>query len=105
MNNKPQEVIYLASPYTDIEAETMTLRARQASVVAGELKKNGLMVYSPITHGHAIAQVVSGLPVNYESWQKFSVEMLKRCDHLYVLRLDGGEISVGVHDEIQVATQ
>ena len=51
------KLIYLAAPYTDPDPEVSALRAAQAAYAAAMLmSRYGFVVFSPITHGHAVVE-------------------------------------------------
>lgn len=98
------ELIYLAGPYSHPDQTIRTQRAAQLSLMAGRLMQNGYVVFSPISHGHAIAQVIE-LPTDFAYWQKHCHVMLSKASRLTVLELEGWRQSVGVREEINLATQ
>ena len=101
------KLIYLAAPYTDPDAEVSALRAEQAAYAAAMLmSRYGFVVFSPITHGHA---VVDYLPrekaVSHDFWMEQCIPVLDRCDELHILRLPGWERSRGVKYEWDFAVR
>ena len=92
---------YLAIPYTDPDPQVMRHRFELANRTAAELMKRGLLIYSPISHSHPIAQY--GLPLDWEYWQHYDKEILSICDELIVIMADGWEKSKGVAEEIETA--
>lgn len=90
--------IYLASPYS-LYKHGLHMAARHASRAAASLMKKGLVVYSPIAHGHAIASV-SDLPATWEFWKSQCQPMIDAASACVVLKLDGWRDSVGVRYEI-----
>jgi hypothetical protein len=92
---------YLAIPYTDPNPEVMCSRFELANRTAAELMKQGLLIYSPISHSHPIAQY--GLPLDWEYWQHYDKEILSICDELIVIMANGWEKSKGVSAEIETA--
>lgn len=108
----PNELIYLASPYTSSTQDTEILRADQVSRAVYELHRRRYNVFSPITHGHAAywaaavesrrkGVVLSHLPADW--YYKTGLTILRRCDLLWVFMLDGWAESKGVQLEIQEA--
>ena len=95
-------MIYLASPYTHTDKETMELRWKRACEACANIMREGKFVYSPIAHCHDISQF--GLPTTWDFWERYDTEMITRCDHLWVLMLDGWSDSIGVSAEIDIAT-
>ncbi len=95
-------MIYLASPYTHPEAMVRYDRFLRVNSVAAELMREGLHVFSPISHCHSIA-TMNQLPTDWEFWQDHCKAGLKKCDSLWVLKLDGWKESRGVAMEIATA--
>lgn len=91
-------MIYLAIPYSGIEE----LSFKISCMVTAFLMKTGKTVYSPIVHGHILATKYD-LPADWEFWLKHDLDILCRCDELYVVTLDGWDESFGVSAEIEEA--
>jgi len=98
------ELIYIASPYSHDNEDTMSSRFDQVCEYAGRMMQSGKVVYSPIAHSHPIAMRV-GLPTDWEYWEKFDHVMLSRCTELHVLQIDGWYESEGVRAEVCMAEQ
>lgn len=96
--------VYLAGPYSHQDPKVRRMRYVALSKKAAELMRAGWVVYSPITHGHAIA-VGNDLPVDFDWWRGQCFEMLRHAAKVLVLRLDGYPYSVGVAAEIELALQ
>ena len=96
------KVIYLASPYSSASQAMMESRYLMALAATITLMKHKDVVYSPIVHSRPVA--LSGeLSHDWDFWQHFDLEMLSRCDMLYVLCIPGWQLSVGVQAEIEAA--
>jgi hypothetical protein len=91
-------MIYLAIPYSGIEE----LSFKISCMVTAFLMKTGKTVYSPIVHGHILATKYD-LPADREFWLKHDLDILCRCDELYVVAMEGWDKSVGVLAEIREA--
>ena len=93
--------IYLASPYTDTDAEVRKQRQLDAELAAALFMRIGQVVYSPIAHGCAIDK---HLPKNVSGdhgfWMKQCYAMLNKASAMYVLLLDDVSKSEGVKLEI-----
>ena len=87
-------MIYLASPYSHPDVTVREARFREACRTAARLMRAGRVVFSPIAHGHPIAEY--GLPTNWRFWERFDRQQLDRCEELVVLMLDGWRESEGV---------
>jgi hypothetical protein len=96
--------IYLASPYTHDDKRVVEDRVHQVCVVAAKLMNRGIPIFSPIAHTHPIA-MAGALPTGWEFWKKYDKVMIGGAEQLWVLQLDGWDISVGVKAEIDIATE
>ncbi len=92
-------MIYLAGPYSHEDETIRVQRFEALTKKAAELMIDGFTVFSPITHGHAIAER-HDLPLDFDWWQHQCLDMLSRASKLIVLRLDGYDQSRGVQAEI-----
>lgn len=92
-------MIYLAGPYSHEDPKVREQRFEALTKRAAELMIDGFTVFSPITHGHAIAER-HDLPLEFEWWQNQCLDMLSRATSMVVLRLDGYAESKGVAAEI-----
>jgi hypothetical protein len=97
--------IYLACPYTSLDREVRQTRVEVASVVAAGLAVMGKAVYSPITHGHSMAQhLPTSLLADHNFWMGQCLPILAAADELWILPLQGWETSRGVAEEWAFAT-
>ena len=94
-------MIYLASPYSHPDPAVRQARFVAVCGRAAELMREGLNVFSPIAHSHPLVE--HGAPTDWEAWKRVDMEMIGFCSHLYVLRIDGWQESVGVQAEIAEA--
>lgn len=112
-----KRLTYLAAPYSVTAArpaglsnEAWTdyckwLRAARTQLInqaAAALMRKGELIFSPISHSHAIAEDCD-LPTNFEFWREFDHAMLEVCGKLIVLKLEGWCESLGVNAEIDMA--
>lgn len=95
-------MIYLAGPYTHPDPFIRHLRHEQLRYAAGQLMACGYHVYSPITHGHPVAEVCD-LPTEWDYWMHSCLHHIGHCSQVVVLELDGWDDSVGVCTEIETA--
>lgn len=96
-------MMYLAAPYSHSDPAVRERRFQTVSHVAADLVRAGHRVFSPISHSHPIA--VHGLPGDWAFWEPFDRRMLRTCDELVVLMLDGWRESKGVQAEIDLAIE
>lgn len=95
-------MIYLASPYAHPDPAVMQQRYEAVSECAAVLMQDGKCIYSPITHNHPIA-IKYSLPRDWNFWRKIDYGMLRHASAVYVLKLEGWELSVGVLAEVNEA--
>lgn len=98
-----KNVAYLAAPYYDADLMVRRRRYLLASYAAYELIKEGNYVFSPLTHNGPL-MLHLGL-TGWDVWGPYDLSMLKKCDKLYVLKLDGWEKSKGVKAEVEKAAE
>ena len=97
-----QKLIYLASPYSHSDPFVRLKRYHSVCRACVEMMRAGIMVYSPIAHTHAIAWH-GDLPKGYEFWQEFDERLIRACDEVWVLKLEGWEKSQGTLKELAFA--
>jgi len=98
------ELVYLACPYTHPNHAIMVWRWNSVNKVAAKLMAEGRFIFSPISHTHPIAEE-GELPRGWEYWEGYDRRMLKNCDRITVLRLEGWEKSKGVQAEIKIGEE
>lgn len=96
-------IAYLACPYSHHDPRMKAWRHQVANQVAFDLIKQGIFVYSPLTHNIPLNQM--GIHGNWQTWKAFDHAMLSRCDRLIVIKIDGWEESIGVTEEIAFAKE
>lgn len=93
------KLIYLASPYSSPHPDIREHRFICVCNYAARMIRNGHLVFSPIAHSHPIADI-GRLAGNWQYWSRFDFAMLRRCDELWILQLDGWDLSEGIKAEI-----
>lgn len=96
-----ERLVYLAGPYSGSVAERRE-RWWKLSAIAADLTASGVLVYSPITHGHVLAGH-RNLPTDWTFWDRHCRTMVAACSLVLVAQLDGWHRSVGVSREIDIA--
>jgi hypothetical protein len=100
MNDLPEGLAYLATPYTrytgGIEAAF-----KDAAKLAARLLCTGLKVYSPICHTHPIAIYGALDALDHSIWLPFDEDMMEVSATLIVAHMDGWDESRGVAHEIK----
>jgi len=95
-------MIYLAGPYSHPDVTVRQLRYEQLTAKAAELMLENYVVFSPITHGHAVA-MGHNLPTDFAWWEQQCLGMLRHASKLIILTLEGWEQSKGVEAEVEFA--
>jgi hypothetical protein len=98
------ELIYLATPYTDPDPEVREKRFQVVNKIAATLMANGNHIFSPISHCHPIA-LAGDLPKEWEYWEKYCRLILRFCTKLMVVCQEGWQKSVGVQNEMKIAEE
>lgn len=97
--NRP--LIYLACPYSHPDAEIRNSRVELASLVAAKLMQQGTPVYSPITHGHAVAQhLPPAVSADHRFWMRHCKPFMEAAREIMVLPMHGWRLSKGVQEEL-----
>jgi hypothetical protein len=92
-------LVYMASPYSHPDPVVMETRFHFAAHAAAYLMRRGLLIFSPITHSHPIAQY--GLPKDFTFWKQYDEAFMDACWGIVVLMIDGWRESKGVTAEIE----
>lgn len=112
-----REVVYLATPYSvgsgggygsadtgTAPADVKQARFFRACEKAAELMARGFVVFSPIAHSHSVEEF--GMMGNIQTgdfWLEQDLEILSRCDKLFVYMMPDWERSRGIAREIAFA--
>lgn len=98
------KLAYLCCPYTSSNPQVCADRVEAADWFAAALMADGFSVFSPISHGHRVAQHLDpGLSDSHAFWMNQSIDLLRRCDELFLLPLEGWGQSRGVGIELDFA--
>ena len=93
-------MIYLASPYSHINPAVREERFLQVRFVTVAMLRAGQPVFSPIVYGKDLEKQIG---YTFENWQILNDAMIKACEVMFVLCLDGWKESRGVAHEIKLA--
>ena len=106
-------MIYLAAPYSDPDPAVREFRFLWASRYTAACLRAGVLVYSPLSHGHAVA-VTSvpasrkgepAVPTDIHFWKRHAKWFIQRCEKVVVLMLPGWEKNDGVEMELNLAEE
>lgn len=95
-------MIYLASPYSHPDAFVREERYLRAMKVLHGLLEKRIWTFSPIVHCHELKKVAA-LPFEHKFWLDYDCHILKLCEKLIVLKIEGWETSRGVKMEMDFA--
>lgn len=101
-------VVYLAGPYTHKDEEVQALRRIVFSHMAGLIlmKEKDVAVIDPISSSAAIVdRHPEHFTGRFDCWEKIDLELISRCDEVYVMAIDGYKQSKGVQAEIAHAKE
>lgn len=96
------KLIYLAAPYSHEREEVMEERMKLINKEFALLIAKGYMVVSPLTQGH-VAKGLVDCPGDWAFWRNLSIRLLRCCDVMFVIKLDGWRKSKGVKEEERIA--
>lgn len=97
---------YLASPYASKDPKVMNYRKIKACNTIVSLLDKGVYAISPIAHNtNLVTESYYTLPTGWDFWKPYDFAMIKACDALLVLTIDGWEDSFGVTAEIEYAKE
>lgn len=91
-------MIYIAGPYWHQDPDIIDDRMRVVYGVMANLMRDGHHCISPMLM-HSVV-VRHNLPNDFDYWGEYSYNLLRRCDKMIVLTLQGWDISRGVKAEI-----
>lgn len=95
--------VFISSPYSDKDDSVVHRRVASSRQYAARLAKDGVLAFSVIAYIHPMLEH-DDLPTDYEFWKNMCLTSISVCKEVHVLCIDGWETSVGVQDEISVAT-
>jgi len=93
--------IFVGGPFNGTEEEKK-IRTEKIAVYCVKLFNEGNSPISGLLMGLTFAQY-GNLPTDTNTWIKFCENMLKGCDELHILKLEGWDKSSGVKMELEEA--
>lgn len=98
------KLVYIATPYSHPDPAVMERRFLEVNRFCAGLMKEGVHVYSPISHTHPIA-VCGDLPRGWDFWEQYDRIMLAACRKIIVFCQEGWLESKGVKAELEIAVE
>lgn len=96
-------LVYLASPYSHRDKQIEKMRYYLALNATKKLLETGIHTLSPIVGSYHLHN--AGLGGTWQFWAGYDMNLLSRCDILFVYTVPGWEESVGVTAEIKFAAE
>jgi hypothetical protein len=95
-------VIYIAAPYSHEKPYIVEARVRVIAGLVGKIMEQGQLPICPLLGSHIVAEVCS-LRTDFDFWQRLDREVIRHCEQLWVLCLEGWDRSISVRAEIEWA--
>ena len=95
---RTNKLLYIAGPYSGDTQENI----KRAEMVSVNLIRQGFHVITPHKNTAGYEKYEDGT-LTYETWLKMDLDILSRCDAVYVMT--GSEDSQGVKKEIEFARE
>lgn len=94
---------YIAAPYSHPDPEVVEGRMDEFANIISLLMAMEIHAVSPLMNHPYLGR--RRTPGTYDYWGPYSINLLRRCDAVIVIMLDGWIESVGVQDEIKHAKE
>lgn len=92
-------LVYLAAPYNSHDLKIIQKRMETIYGVISRFIKDDVHIVTPLFMHEVVKRYdIAG---DYLFWERYCLNILKRCDKMVVLCLDGWEDSLGVQGEIE----
>lgn len=88
-------MVYVASPYTHYP-HGHDRAYHDIGEVCWWLRTAGVRHYSPILYAHPLTKIWGIAPDDHEFWLEFDAAMMRVCDALVIVELDGWADSEGI---------
>ena len=92
-------MLYLASPYSHSDPSTRQDRYKKSCRATAKLMAAGVPVFSPLCNSVPAVEL-GGLELDHAGFLAVDLEILRRCDEVLILGLEGWEASLGVRQEM-----
>lgn len=94
---------YLASPYSSYNVLLRNRRARASARVAAILFDRGEFAVPAIALGKSFNEYTKEQAEDWNTWSEYDKELIRCCDSVTVICMDGWKESIGVQAEIAFA--
>src|SRR4051812_6776303 len=97
-------MIYLASPFSHPAGHVRAARYKRNRQATAQLMHTGEVVFSPIVYGYHMEEHLTKA-MTHEYWMKVCLPVLVVSRVVYVLTLEGWDLSEGLRTEVILAHQ
>lgn len=101
MNELKGKLVYLGAPYGDYDPAVMLARMERVSEVSAQFIAAGIHSVSPLSNHYYIWD--RDIPGNWKFWADYCLNLIRRCDEVVIVTIDGWIKSGGVQAEINIA--
>lgn len=99
-----KDLVYLAGPISTTKPGQYLERIRAHAKCAVQLESQGKVnIYSPACETHGYVELGGKIGTSWKDWKQHDLNILSRCNKLYVMLLDGWKESIGVKGEVKYA--
>ena len=98
-------MIYLASPYTTTDKHLKETRLKNLKNICSILLNAKYNIISPVLHNAYLFEEVKILDSSWDFWKLYCLDILSKCNELFVFKDIQWESSIGVNEEIRFAKQ
>lgn len=99
-------MVIVTGPYSSPDKTIKEFRIKAIATACVLLMQRGEISVSPLTFGLAlIEKSEQSMPDSFEFWNQFCLEFVGIANKMYVLNLEGWELSSGTKAEIVEATR
>ena len=92
-------MLYLACPFSHHDETVQRQRYHLACRAAAKLLQSGIVVFSPLANSVPAVEI-GGLELDHAGFLNIDLPILRRCDEMLVLCLEGWQQSRGVQQEL-----
>ena len=92
-------MIYISCPYTHVDLAVQKYRYRISCIAASKLFAAGIVCFNPLANSVPAVEF-GGIDLTHSQWLDIDFEILRRCDEILLLGLEGWRQSVGVKSEL-----
>jgi len=100
-----QKLIHLTAPYSDESPEVRLYRVVEVAKIASRVSLKGTHVICPMLERHLMTVYGTTQDTGWTARQVETINVLTRCEELWIVVLEGWEKSIGVRAETIAALE